>query len=311
MKYTSFCLVLVCFCVAFLQVGATNTSSDKPVERALYNIANMVNNRNQLDEWLNYGANAIESDVSFAKYGSPLYFYHGVPCDAFRLCSKWDYILPYIEAVRARTEPDSPKYNPNFTLLMFNVKVEKLEKQILKTAGRKFADFVLIPLLNNTAGRLKSILTHRIPDDVEDFINGVLDRLNETNPQIILKIGFEIKRLAAVSQESLQRIPVGHIWLGEGASNWFVPVLKWALNETLAKLVEQKIRAADLTKVSKVYTWTVDPKWLIRYYLQTGIDAIITNYPQNVNQAIDEFNKKSRGIKFRLATLDDNPFATL
>lgn len=133
--------------------------------------------------------------------------------------------------------------------------------------------------------------------------------MNETNPQIILKIGFEIKRLANISLESIERIPVGHIWLGEGESNWFVPILKWAIDETFAKLIEQRIRAGDLTKVSKVYTWTVDPKWVIKYYLETGIDAVITNYPQNVDEAIAEFNNKSEAMKFRLATLDDDPFA--
>lgn len=146
MNYTSISLILVCFLVAFPQCGATS-NGDNPIERPLYNIANMVNNRNQLDEWLNYGANAIECDVSFAKYGTPVYFYHGVPCDVFRLCWKWDYIEPYIETVRARTEPDSPKYNPNFTLLILNLKVENLENQVLKTAARRFADFVLIILL--------------------------------------------------------------------------------------------------------------------------------------------------------------------
>ena len=48
---------------------------------------------------------------------------------------------------------------------------------------------------------------------------------------------------------------------------------------------------------------------MIGGYLKTGIDAIITNYPQNVNEALTEFNKKSKGMKFRLATLEDDPFA--
>ena len=253
MNFVSFCLILACLVAPLLQVVATK-NTERAIVRPFYNIAHMVNNRYQLDDWLNYGANAIECDVSFAKDGTPRYLYHGIPCDAFRLCSKWDYIQPYIEAVRARTEPDSPKYNPNFTLIMFDLKVGKLEKQMLTNAGRKFAELVLIPLFNKTAGGLKAVLSHHVTDDVDDdLIKGVIDRLNATNPRIMRKIGFDVKRLSAIDQETFHRIPTGHIWLSEGETNWFVPFLQWAIKETLAKLIEQRNGDA-LTNVSKVIT---------------------------------------------------------
>lgn len=46
----------------------------------------------------------------------------------------------------------------------------------------------------------------------------------------------------------------------------------------------------------------------MKYYLKTGLDGIITNYPQNVNKVLQEFKEKSKGMKYRLATLDDDPF---
>lgn len=152
--------LLLCIFVAFLT--AETAYKDESIQnnpRPFYNIARMANNRKQLDAWLNWGANAIENDVSFAVDGTPSYFYHGIPCDAFRICSRWDYIKPYIEAVRARTEPESPKFNPKFTLLLFDLKVRKLNQHVLARAGRQFTDKFLIPLFNNASRRLKEVVS--------------------------------------------------------------------------------------------------------------------------------------------------------
>ena len=293
--------------MAYSNVEAIRDFKDAKA-RPFYNIAHMVNSRYQLDEWLSYGANAIENDVAFAEDGTPRYFYHGVPCDALRFCSRWDYVKPYIEAVRERVEPNSPKFNPKFTLLMFDLKVRKLRHHVLERAGRKLVDVILKPLFTNSSGRLKSVLY--VQDERNtDIIKGVLNRVNETNPEILFKIGFDVENSSAMDLESLHRIPAGHFWLSNGASNWFVPLMQGMIKKHLVELVAK--RDSGEAKESKVYSWTIDHKWTIQSYLETGLDAIVTNRPQNVNEAIAEFNRKSNGLKFRLATLDDDPFKNI
>ena len=87
------------------------TSFIKPSIRPIYNIAHMVNAVKQIDEWLGYGANALEVDVKFADDGTPSYFSHGIPCDLGGNCLRWAYIKNYVQALRERTHPDSQKFN--------------------------------------------------------------------------------------------------------------------------------------------------------------------------------------------------------
>ena len=127
--------------------------------RPVYNIAHMVNAVKQIDEWLGYGANALEVDVTFADDGTPEYFYHGIPCDAGRDCIRWAYIEKYIDALRDRTIPTSSTFNSHLVLVMFDVKLSTLEKSALSKAGEKFVDAILIPLYRNNPTKMKIMIS--------------------------------------------------------------------------------------------------------------------------------------------------------
>lgn len=88
-------------CAAF----ALHHSSAVAQHRPFYNIAHMVNSIKEINYYLARGANAIESDVSFAPNGTALYTYHGYPCDCFRHCTEREDIVKYLEYAREVTRP--------------------------------------------------------------------------------------------------------------------------------------------------------------------------------------------------------------
>ena len=287
-------------------------------DRPIYNIAHMVNAVKQIDQWLKYGANALEVDVTFSKYGTPKSFYHGIPCDAGRDCLRWAYIGNYINAIRERTNPNSPKFNSKLVLIMFDVKLKQKwgwwtsrrlwGKKDFNKAGKKFADTVLIPLYKNNPTKMKVIIS--VPNlSQQDFITGVLQQLKTKQPAIEKKIGFDIsleKKLkdSDEKEKALKRLGVapGHAWLSSGITNW---VAKMYLKELKAQVSYRE----GGSYFSKVYAWTLDKQSTAEKYLNINLDGVIANYPSRVIKAIKEVNKK-RGVgnRVRLATLDDDPF---
>ena len=268
----------------------------------------MVNAVNQIDEYLNHGANALEVDVTFHDDGTPKKFYHGIPCDIGRNCIRWANIANYINAIRERTIPNSRKFNSRLVLIMFDVKLTRLDKGVLLDASKKFADTIMIPLYKDNPTKMKVMIS--APNfTLEDFISGVLSQLNAKQPGIVEKIGFEISFDKKVNtpyekEQAFRRLGVapGHAWLSSGASN-IVPFL------FLNKLKDQVRYRDSGNYFSKVYAWTLDYKSTAVKYLSINLDGVIANDPDRVNKAIDEVNKESSaGKKVRLATLDDNPF---
>lgn len=301
---------MVFFAIILVVSLANRADGAKPV----YNIGHMVNTRAQIDEWLGYGANAIETDITFAEDGTPEYTYHGIPCDFGRYCLRWDYVKEYIEAIRERTVPSSPKFNPSFVLIMFDLKLSKLDNGVLRNAGTEFADMALIPLFSDESSQLKVICSIENTSR-RDFITGLLARLNATRPDIVTKIGFDINSEKDHGEpEDLQEffkeigVPHGRMWLSEGITNWFFPVSKNKIIEELEDLVQYKENGDGY--ISKVYAWTVNLVSTTKSLLETGIDGIITNNPENFLKAMTDFNKevKHGEEKLRLATLADDPF---
>lgn len=276
--------------------------------RPIYNIAHMVNAVKQIYEWLGYGANALEVDVKFADDGTPSYFSHGIPCDVGRDCLRWAYIGNYVQALRERSHRDSQKFNSGLVLVMFDVKLTKLSKNVLSNAGVRFAENILIRLYENNPTKMKIIIS--VPNlTLKNFISGVINRLKTTHSGILEKIGFEISweeefTKPSQKEEQLKRlgITIGHAWLSSGISTIVASLY----------LDELKAQVAYRDKgnyFSKVYAWTVDKKSTATKYLDINLDGMITNYPGRVNEAIKEFNQKNgAGEKIRLATLDDDPF---
>ncbi|KAH8037753.1 hypothetical protein HPB51_017253 [Rhipicephalus microplus] len=73
--------------------------------RPIYNIYHMTNAIWQVDEAMELGANAIESDVAFDKDGSAAWFYHGAPCDCFRRCQRYEEVPTLLRYLRRTTVP--------------------------------------------------------------------------------------------------------------------------------------------------------------------------------------------------------------
>ncbi|XP_067040683.1 dermonecrotic toxin LlSicTox-alphaIII3i-like [Acropora muricata] len=276
--------------------------------RPVYNIAHMVNAVKQIDEWLGYGANALEVDVTFADDGTPARFYHGKPCDIGRDCDRWDYIEKYINALRDRTIPTSSTFNSNLVLVMFDLKLTSLKKSALSKAGEKFVDAILIPLYQNNPTKMKVMIS--VPKlSLKDFIRSVLKQLNAKQRSIIQKIGFDISLEKTLEEpgeqeQALRELGVapGHAWLSKGLTNW-------SPNLFLKELKARVKYRDNGNYFSKVYAWTVDKQETALKYLNIGLDGIIANYPGRVNKAIAQFNEnKSEDKKIKLATLDDNPF---
>ncbi|XP_044167274.1 dermonecrotic toxin LlSicTox-alphaIII3i-like [Acropora millepora] len=276
--------------------------------RPVYNIAHMVNAVKQIDEWLGYGANALEVDVTFADDGTPARFYHGKPCDIGRDCDRWDYVEKYINALRDRTIPTSSTFNSNLVLVMFDLKLTSLKKSALSKAGEKFVDAILIPLYQNNPTKMKVMIS--VPKlSLKDFIRSVLKQLNAKQRSIIQKIGFDISLEKTLEEpgeqeQALRELGVapGHAWLSKGLTNW-------SPNLFLKELKARVEYRDNGNYFSKVYAWTVDKQKTALKYLNIGLDGIIANYPGRVNKAIAQFNEnKSEDKKIKLATLDDNPF---
>ncbi|KAH7943626.1 hypothetical protein HPB52_009630 [Rhipicephalus sanguineus] len=91
---------LLVILAALLTTPDLASGSDR---RPIYNIYHMTNAIWQVDEGMELGANAIESDVTFDKDGTALWFYHGVPCDCFRWCQRYEEVPVLLRYLRRTT----------------------------------------------------------------------------------------------------------------------------------------------------------------------------------------------------------------
>lgn len=91
-----------------------------------------------------------------------------------------------------------------------------------------------------------------------------------------------------------------NVWQGDGLTNC----------ANIVRGVERLKQAINYRNgqghFRKVYYWTADVMYHIRSVLRLGVDAVLTNQPQRVNQVLDE--QEFVG-KYRLATPYDDPFA--
>jgi hypothetical protein len=90
-----------------------------------------------------------------------------------------------------------------------------------------------------------------------------------------------------------------NIWQGDGLTN--------CLN--IVRGLDRLKQALDIRNnqghFRKVYFWTADIMYHIRSVLRLGLDAMLTNKPQRVNQVLNEPEFRT---KYRLATPYDDPF---
>ncbi|KAG9509308.1 hypothetical protein GZH46_02177, partial [Fragariocoptes setiger] len=116
-------------------------NSRKPI----WNIAHMVNSIREIPYNLRRGANAVEADVTFANNGTPIETYHGPPCDCLRLCNQREPFIDYLKYVRVAGDPaqHSTTFEPNLTLVFFDLKLWPLSQRSKANAGIKLAEVIL------------------------------------------------------------------------------------------------------------------------------------------------------------------------
>ncbi|KAH9377338.1 hypothetical protein HPB48_016702 [Haemaphysalis longicornis] len=63
----------------------------------------MVNSLDEVDSFVEKGANVLETDVRFTKNGTVTRVHHGFPCDCFRDCLRETEFTEYLEYLRSVT----------------------------------------------------------------------------------------------------------------------------------------------------------------------------------------------------------------
>ncbi|XP_075559872.1 dermonecrotic toxin LiSicTox-alphaIVA1-like [Dermacentor variabilis] len=102
-------------------------------QRPVYNIYHMANTIWQVDEGMELEANAIESDVTFDNDGYASWFYHGVPCDCFRWCNRYEQVPALLRYLRRTT--DGGIYEKRLALLVLDLKTGSLPPDKKYVAG--------------------------------------------------------------------------------------------------------------------------------------------------------------------------------
>ncbi len=92
----------ICIMIIVLECNKICSAIEK---RPFFNIAHMVNSIKEVDYYLERGANAIETDVTFSPNGTAIYTFHGYPCDCFRHCTEREKFVEYLEYIRDITTP--------------------------------------------------------------------------------------------------------------------------------------------------------------------------------------------------------------
>lgn len=108
--------------------------------RPVYNIYHMVNAIWQVDEAMELDANAIESDVTFDNNGTASWFYHGVPCDCFRWCQRYEQVPAFLRYLRRTTV--SVKQAMNVLLAVPSVDDREVLRGAIQTIHRQMPDMI-------------------------------------------------------------------------------------------------------------------------------------------------------------------------
>nr|P0DM60.1 RecName: Full=Dermonecrotic toxin LiSicTox-alphaIVA1; AltName: Full=Dermonecrotic toxin 7; Short=DT7; AltName: Full=LiRecDT7; AltName: Full=Phospholipase D; Short=PLD; AltName: Full=Sphingomyelin phosphodiesterase D 7; Short=SMD 7; Short=SMase D 7; Short=Sphingomyelinase D 7; Flags: Precursor [Loxosceles intermedia]AGN52903.1 dermonecrotic toxin isoform 7 [Loxosceles intermedia] len=291
---------LIFGCWALVIEGADN-------RRPIWNMGHMVNEVYQIDEFVDLGANSIETDITFDDDAMAEYSYHGVPCDCRRWCHKWEYVNVFLDGLRRATTPGDSKYRPELTLVVFDLKTGDLSSSTAYKGGKLFAQKLLDRYWNggNNGGRAYIIIS--IPDiDHYAFITGFREALKNANHEELLdKVGYDFSGNDDLSSTRTALNKAGvkdreHVWQSDGITNCILRGLD---------RVREAVRNRDSSNgyINKVYYWTIEKYVSVRDALDAGVDGIMTNEPDVIVNVLNEGNYRGR---FRLANYDDNPWVT-
>lgn len=273
--------------------------------RPIYNIAHMVNSKEQVSEFMNEGANAIEFDVQFYENGTAYRTYHGIPCDCFRICTKRAEIKDYLDHIRNLTSPGG-KYHGKLLLLMLDLKSSDVPAENKLSAGADIASKLLDHLwINVSFSEAVNIFLSIGHVTDKDVLRGAVQAIQQRDDKYLARIGFDVglgDRLQDIRDMYRELNISRHRWLGDGDTNCYSFLLSTKRLE--AAIADRKANNAT-SFVDKVYFWTTDSRRRIRKVLRLGVDGIITNRPKYLSSIIKEEEFKKT---MRLASAQDNPF---
>lgn len=296
LKFLGCLLILFQVCVA---------DEDVDWRRPVWNIAHMVNAIYQIDYYLDMGANSVEFDIAFDNNGNARFTFHGVPCDCFRSCVRYEKIEDYLEYMRQLTAPGDPKFQEKLVLLFMDVKVKGLSSRARTNAGYSLAQKLVRHYWKNGTSDARASILLSIPSiDHMETVRGFRRGLQEAGlAHYINKIGVDFSGNEDLNmiRSALRSTNISErIWQGDGITNC-LPRGTGRLREALSRRDQ-----LGLTFINKVYWWTVDKMSTMRATLRLGVDAMITNYPERLVSVLEE-NEFSRTL--RMATIDDNPWS--
>lgn len=247
----------------------------------------------------------------------PKYAYHGVPCDCGRHCFHQEDLVTFVKYLASLTNPPATS---RLFLVLFDLKLKDLKEPLQKeTAGQRLAELLhrhLFAPYQAAASRalrtnqqsliqppLRVVVSINHASDillVKSFINYMrVNRLDFMSQQVGFDVGMN-DNLTEISRAWDQlHGATSNIWQGDGLTNCLNIV------RSRERLKQALMMRNDQGHFRKVYFWTADIMYHIRTVLRLGLDAILTNKPQRVNQVLNEPEFRA---KYRLATPYDDPF---
>jgi len=251
-------------------------------------------------------------DISFDRRGVPIETYHGFPCDCGRHCHYRENFVDFLSYVGGIASPSAQN---RLLLIILDLKLKDLNGDEKVTAGLYLASMLhrhIYERYENDWQQLDGLVQppvrviisiNHVTDSV--LIRSFLDQAKVNGYHFMTKhVGFDVGMNDNLNEISLMWNELNgitsNIWQGDGLTN-------------CANIIRGVDRLKDAISVRngqghfrKIYYWTADILYQIRTVLRLGIDAILTNRPERVRQALEEPEFRS---KYRLATPFDDPFA--
>ncbi|KAI1296669.1 Dermonecrotic toxin LspiSicTox-betaIE1ii [Halotydeus destructor] len=290
---------VVIFYAAILSLVTIALAED--LRRPFYNIAHMVNSIDQIDRYLRLGANAIETDITFADNGQAVSTFHGFPCDCLRNCNKKEDINDFLLHLASLINPGSEKFEPGLALIVLDIKSKKLDKKALKTAAIDMVQRLSSTILKEPT-KFKIIFSMEEARAVIFLEQLYIELASKEMWRQWDQIGYDIGVFNQINEidDIFKTYPfLTQAWQSVGITNCL------SYSKSDIKINQALAYRNDGKFPRKVYAWTYDIPHDQRRLIRLGVDGMITNRPDILTSVLT--SKEFAGT-IRLATLADDPF---